>query len=83
MAKKTFDNLNPKKKVKKASNETIEAILSESSDAPKKTYKKQKLIQFNVKLPENIYSALDEHSNKTGLSKKAIVVQALLEKLDL
>lgn len=82
MAKKTFNNLTPRKKVKKATNEEIDAILSESSEPVKKTYTKQKLIQFNIKLPENIYNALDEQAKKTGLSKKAIVVQALLDKLN-
>lgn len=82
MAKKTFDSLSPKTKVKKASNDKIDELFSEPESQVSNS-KKQKSIQFNVKLPENVYNALEIQANKTGLSKKTIVVQALLEKLGL
>ena len=80
--KKKFDNLNPKKKsaVKKVSDAKIDSVLNELNNN-KPTISKQKPIAFNVKLPENLYNALDNESKRTGLSKKAIVVAALWERL--
>lgn len=80
--KKKFDNLKPSKK--KLSDSKIDDVLKElDGKKPKAATKlqKQKQIQFNVKLPENLYNILDEQSRKTGLSKKAILVSALWEKL--
>ena len=79
--KKNFNNLNPSKK-KKISDSKIDEVLSELDDKkPVGKLKKQKQIQFNVKLPENLYNALDDQSKRTGLSKKAILVSALWDKL--
>ena len=79
--KKNFNNLGPGKK-KKLSDSKIDDVLSElDGDKPKAKLKKQKQIQFNVKLPENLYNALDEQAKRTGLSKKAILVGALWDKL--
>jgi len=79
--KKNFNNLNPSKK-KKISDSKIDEVLSELDDKkPAEKLKKQKQIQFNVKLPENLYNALDDQSKRTGLSKKAILVSALWDKL--
>ena len=81
--KKKFDNLKPTKK-KKLTDSKIDDVLKElDSDTPKPSAKlqKQKQIQFNVKLPENLYNVLDEQSKRTGLSKKAILVSALWDKL--
>jgi len=77
--KKKFDNLSPSNK-KKASDAKIDSVLNEM-EGKKATLGKQKPIPFNVKLPENLYNALDNESKKTGLSKKAIVVAALWERL--
>lgn len=81
MAKKTFNNLKPKKKTKPSDSDIDKAL--DSMDGKKVTSKpvKQKLIQFNIKLPENLYNALDTEAQNTGLSKKAIVVNALWDKL--
>ena len=81
--KKNFNNLSPSKK-KKVSDAKIDDVLRELDDSkPAKPAKiqKQRQIQFNVKLPENLYNALDEQAKKTGLSKKAILVGALWDKL--
>jgi len=83
MAKKSFNNLSPKKTIRKASDDKIEEVLAAEEKSPKSVQRKQKSIQFNVKLPERVYEALDRKSQLTGLSKKAIVVQALLEKLNI
>lgn len=83
MTKKSFDNLSPKKKIRKATNEQIEKALASEEKTANTISKKQKSIQFNIKLPERVYNALDQKAQLTGLSKKAIVVQALLEKLNL
>ena len=78
--KKKFDNLKPSKK--KLSDSKIDDVLKELDDEkPVAKLKKQKQIQFNVKLPENLYNALDEQAKRTGLSKKAILVSALWDKL--
>lgn len=81
--KKKFDNLKPSKK--KLSDAKIDDVLKElDGDAPQKKpakLQKQKQIQFNVKLPENLYNVLDEQAKRTGLSKKAILVGALWDKL--
>lgn len=87
--KKSFNNLNPtgQNKVKKASDEKIEEVLGAEEEQPvtkkKPVRKKQALIQFNIKLPENIYNALDDKASRTGVSKKHIVIQALLKELEL
>lgn len=81
--KKSFNNLGPAKK-KKISDAKIDDVLRELDDSKEtKTPKlqKQKQIQFNVKLPENLYDALDNQAKRTGLSKKAILVSALWDKL--
>ena len=80
--KKKFDNLNPTKKSssKKISDAKIDSVLNEL-DNKKANISKQKPIAFNVKLPENLYKALDNESKRTGLSKKAIVVAALWKRL--
>jgi predicted HicB family RNase H-like nuclease len=83
MTKKSFDNLSPKKKIRKATNEQIEEVLASEEKTANTISKKQKSIQFNIKLPERVYNALNQKAQLTGLSKKAIVVQALLEKLNL
>jgi len=81
--KKEFKNLKPAKR--KPSDDKIDDVLREiSGEAPAKpvsVHKKQKLVPFNVKLPQNLYDALDEEAKNTGLSKKAVVVSALWEKL--
>jgi len=81
--KKEFKSLKPSKK--KPTDDKIDDVLREiSGEVPKKTvsaHKKQKLVPFNVKLPQNLYDALDEEAKNTGLSKKAVVVSALWEKL--
>ncbi len=80
--KKKFDNLKPTKK--KLSDSKIDDVLKELDGGKSKAtpkLQKQKQIQFNVKLPENLYNVLDEQSRKTGLSKKAILVSALWDKL--
>jgi len=83
--KKKFDNLKPSnKKARKVSDEKIDAVLNEMEGVKEKKkpiIAKQKPIAFNIKLPENLYNALDEESKRTGLSKKAIVVAALWERL--
>ena len=80
MMKKKFDNLKPSKK--KLSDSKIDDVLKELDDEkPVAKLKKQKQIQFNVKLPENLYNVLDEQAKRTGLSKKAILVSALWDKL--
>jgi len=81
--KKNFNNLGPAKK-KKISDAKIDDVLRELDDskpAKKVGLQKQKQIQFNVKLPENLYNALDDQAKRTGLSKKAILVGALWDKL--
>ena len=82
--KKKFNNLGPAKK-KKISDAKIDDVLRELDDSKpaKKSggLQKQKQIQFNVKLPENLYNALDDQAKRTGLSKKAILVGALWDKL--
>jgi len=82
--KKEFKSLKPTKR--KPSDDKIDDVLREiSGEAPAKksisTTKKQKLVPFNVKLPQNLYDALDDEAKNTGLSKKAVVVSALWEKL--
>ena len=81
--KKEFKSLRPTKR--KPTDDKIDDVLREISDkSPARstpTIKKQKLIPFNVKLPKNLYDALDEEAKNTGLSKKAVVVSALWEKL--
>jgi hypothetical protein len=82
--KKEFKSLRPTKR--KPTDDKIDDVLREiSSETPVKkstpTTRKQKLIPFNVKLPQNLYDALDEEAKNTGLSKKAVVVSALWEKL--
>lgn len=86
--KKQFNNLKPTgkstKSTKKVSDEKIDAVLNELESKPAKkkaTMTKQKPIAFNIKLPENLYNALDNESKATGLTKKAIVVAALWERL--
>ncbi len=86
--KKQFNNLKPTgktKATKKVSDAKIDQVLNELESKPrakkKTTIAKQKPIAFNIKLPENLYHALDNESKKTGLSKKAIVVAALWERL--
>lgn len=86
--KKEYDNLKPGKGKPgkgKPSDEKIDEVLNNLNDEthqekPTKL-QKQKQIQFNVKLPENLYNVLDEQSKRTGLSKKAILVSALWDKL--
>lgn len=79
--KKEFKSLKPTKR--KPSDDKIDDVLREMSnqEKPKPVSKKQKLIPFNVKLPQNLYDALDKEAKDTGLSKKAVLVQALWEKL--
>lgn len=74
MAKKTFDNLNPRKPIQKPSDEDINKALNELE---KEKPKKVKDIGFHVKLPENIYNALDAKSQSTGIPKKYILINAL------
>lgn len=86
--KKEFKSLKPSKS-RKPSDEKIDEVLREMNEAkqqpepqPAKASKsrKQKLIAFNVKLPENLYNALDEEAKRSGLSKKAVLVNALWDK---
>lgn len=79
--KKEFKSLSPTKR--KPTDDKIDDVLREMSGKPSvtPTTKKQKLVPFNVKLPQNLYDALDEEAKNTGLSKKAVVVSALWEKL--
>lgn len=74
--KKEFNSLKPNKK--KPTDEKIDKAMRELEG---ETIKKQKQIPFNVKLPENLYNALDAEAKKAGLSKKAILVSALWDKL--
>lgn len=76
--KKNFSNLQPSKSKKKPTDEQIDKTMRELEG---ETVRKQKQIPFNVKLPENLYNALDAEAKKTGLSKKAILVSALWDKL--
>ena len=76
--KKNFSNLQPSKAKQKPTDEQIDKTMRELEG---ETIKKQKQISFNVKLPENLYNALDKEAKKAGLSKKAILVAALWEKL--
>jgi len=78
--KKDFKNLKPTKA--KPSDEKIDEVLREMNSDKTDKPKKQKLIVLNVKLPENLYNALDAKARTLGLSKKAIVVDALWSKLD-
>ena len=79
--KKEFKSLKPTKR--KPTDDKIDDVLREISGKSSTTpaTKKQKLIPFNVKLPQNLYDALDKEAKNTGLSKKAVVVSALWEKL--
>ena len=79
--KKGFDNLNPNKKTKLTDSKIDEVLQELNSEKPSTKLAKQKQIQFNVKLPENLYNVLDEQAKRTGLSKKAILVSALWDKL--
>lgn len=86
--KKEFKSLKPTK-TRKPSDEKIDEVLQElnstkqqpaSKKSPVTKSRKQKLIAFNVKLPENLYDALDEEARRSGLSKKAVLVNALWDK---
>ncbi len=80
MKKKEFKSLQPSKS-KKPSDQKIDSVLGNLTESKKSVTRKQKLIPFNVKLPENLYNALDEEAKQTGLSKKAVLVNALWDKL--
>lgn len=86
--KKEFKSLKPTKS-RKPSDEKIDEVLRQMNDTKQQSTpkvertpktKKQKLIAFNVKLPENLYNALDEEAKRSGLSKKAVLVNALWDK---
>lgn len=73
--KTAFDNLKPGRKRKEVSMEAIDQVLA--ADETDVDVAVQRLVQYNIKFPENILNELRRHANKNGTYVKAIIMEAL------
>lgn len=66
---------------KKLDDEKIKAIADEVHEPKKARSSQVELKKFNIRIPVNLYERLLETSKKRGVTMKAIVVDALWDKL--
>lgn len=71
MAKK----LTPRKTTTERTNAKIEEVTTDMHEEKKKVASEK--VGFSIKLPRHIYNKLTSEKNRTGMSRAAIILQAL------